>query len=70
MASLRTVASAARFMRGVSPRIVPAARRFQSSNSNSQTELATADSTLNIKENAPDHNIPVDKATSYDPRGI
>ncbi|KAK0645500.1 ETC complex I subunit conserved region-domain-containing protein [Cercophora newfieldiana] len=64
MASLRTTAMAARFMRGASPRILPAARRFQSSNSSSSTtEVATPDSTLSPAAHA-DHNIPVDKATS------
>jgi hypothetical protein len=65
MASLRTTALAARFVRGAPPRILPATRRFQSYSS-SGGELATQDSTLDLEAHKGDHTVTVDKATSYE----
>ncbi|KAK4449987.1 ETC complex I subunit conserved region-domain-containing protein [Podospora aff. communis PSN243] len=63
MASLRSTALAARLVRSAHPRIIPAARRFQS-NSSSGGELATQDSTLDLEAHKGDHTVTVDKATS------
>ncbi len=74
MSSLRTTASAARLLRSASharlaaTTIVPATRRFESSQVPAKTEpeKKTAAAPAPVAHNAPDYNVSIDLATSYE----
>lgn len=72
MSSLRTAASAARLLRNASSTraVLPAARRFESTDVPVRTEGVDKKETspmATLPRNAPDYNVPIDTATSYEP---
>ncbi|KAK1751978.1 ETC complex I subunit conserved region-domain-containing protein [Echria macrotheca] len=64
MASLRITSSAARLLRSAPSRILPAARRFESSSSLPAKKEDQSSATPALQRDAPDYSVPVDKATS------
>lgn len=71
MSSLRTTASAARLLRSASQvrAVLPASRRFESSTSvpaKKDEEKKERSPMATLPRNAPDYNVPIDMATSYD----
>jgi NADH dehydrogenase (ubiquinone) Fe-S protein 4 len=73
MSSLRTTASAARLLRTAShartAAVLPATRRYESSKVPAKTEQEKKETSplATLPRNAPDYNVPIDMATSYEP---